>query len=337
MHPSPNTLSRPDLIVFDMDGTLVDVSESYREVAAIAAGRYLQLLGLTPPALTGQVYDEFKRMSGFNDDWDLTAGLLRVLLAPLPAALPLPAGPWHDQAALVAALRAAARPLAGLTPPLPDWEPLIAQVRAAGGGPAGLDRVIPPNNAHLVRRSGDAATTDLVQRVFSELYLGEQVFAAGYGYPAAYHRGPGLIERERLLINPDVLSALGQRFRLGVATGRTRIEVAAPLAQLGLGRFLSVVMTMNDALDAQTAGGETLLKPHPYLLHRAADALDPGGRRLAAYVGDAPDDVIAARRADGVRPWQAIALANTPAQRAYYLSLGADVVLDHPDELLGLW
>ena len=96
-------------------------------------------------------------------------------------------------------------------------------------------------------------------------------------------------------------------------------------------------MTMNDALDAQTAGGETLLKPHPYLLHRAADALDPGGRRLAAYVGDAPDDVIAARRADGVRPWQAIALANTPAQRAYYLSLGADVVLDHPDELLGLW
>ena len=55
---------------------------------------------------------------------------------------------------------------------------------------------------------------------------------------------------------------------------------------------------MSDALEAQAPGGESLLKPHPFLLQRAADALDPTGTQVAAYVGDAPDDIIAARRAD---------------------------------------
>ncbi len=64
-----------------MDGTLIDVTQSYREAAPITAGIYLRLLGLIPPPLTGDLYDTFKRMTGFNDDWDLTAGLLRVLLA----------------------------------------------------------------------------------------------------------------------------------------------------------------------------------------------------------------------------------------------------------------
>ncbi len=79
-------MPHPDIIIFDVDGTLIDVTQSYREAAPITAGIYLRLLGLTPPPLTGDLYDTFKRMTGFNDDWDLTAGLLRVLLANLPAA-----------------------------------------------------------------------------------------------------------------------------------------------------------------------------------------------------------------------------------------------------------
>ena len=119
-------LPHPELIIFDVDGTLVDVTRSYRETAPTAARIYLGLLGLQPPVLTGDVYDTFKRMTGFNDDWDLTAGLLRVLLAGLPPASPLPDQAWADLDALIAALQAASQPLAGLTPPLPDWEPLVA-------------------------------------------------------------------------------------------------------------------------------------------------------------------------------------------------------------------
>ena len=336
-------LPHPELIIFDVDGTLVDVTRSYRETAPTAARVYLELLGLQPPVLTGDVYDTFKRMTGFNDDWDLTAGLLRVLLVGLPPAsplaLPLPDRAWSSLDALIAALQAASQPIAGLTPPLPDWEPLVSAVRAAGGGLAGLSQVIPDRNARLVWRTGDAAITDLVQRIFSEVYLGAELFAAAYGYAPRFHNGPGLREHESMLIDPTTLKSLSAHARLGIATGRARFEMAPLLADPSFARFFSAVATMSDALDAQTAGNESLLKPHPFLLQRAADALDPTGTQVAAYVGDAPDDIIAARRADAAGPcrWIAIGIASTSAQAEHCRRLGADHIIAHPDELATMW
>jgi phosphoglycolate phosphatase-like HAD superfamily hydrolase len=331
----PPIVLHPDIIIFDVDGTLVDVTRSYRETAPAAARIYLELLGVQPPVLTGDVYDTFKRMTGFNDDWDLTAGLLRVLLAGLPQASPLPEQAWASQDALISALQAASRPIAGLTPPLPDWEPLVSAVRTAGGGLAGLSQVIPDRNAHLVWRTGDAATTDLVQRIFSETYLGAELFIQAYGYSPRFHNGPGLREYETMLVDPTTLETLSARARLGIATGRARFEMAPLLADSDFARFFGAVATMSDALEAQSADGESLLKPHPFLLLRAADAIDPTGTRVAAYVGDAPDDIIAARRADaaGPRRWIAIGIATTPEQADHCRLLGADHIIAHPDEL----
>ena len=332
-------LPHPEIIVFDVDGTLVDVTRSYRETAPAAARIYLELLGLQPPVLTGDVFDTFKRMTGFNDDWDLTAGLLRVLLAGLPPASPLPNQAWASLEGLIAALQAASQPLAGLTPPLPDWERLVASVRAGGGGLAGLGQAIPHRNAHLVWRTGDATTTDLVQRIYSEIYLGAELFTQAYDCIPHFHTGPGLREHETMLIHPTTLETLSAHARLGIATGRARFEMAPLLADLSFVRFFSAVATMSDALEAQAPAGASLLKPHPFLLQRAADALDPTGTRVAAYVGDAPDDIIAARRADaaGSRRWIAIGIAATSAQAEHYRRLGADMILAHPDELCGIW
>jgi len=353
-------LPRPEIIIFDMDGTLVDVSRSYRETAPLAAARYLSLLGISAPAMTGDVYDYFKRMGGFNDDWDLTAGLLQIILGGLPVALPLDDFAPDDQQSLIRALRRAAEPLRGATPLLPDWETVIPQVRGAGGGFNGLRLFTSGRNAHLVWRAGDAGTTDLVQCIFSEVYLGERLFARFYGFPARHHKGPGLIEHERLLISLSTLETLSRRALLGIATGRTRFEAACAFESLGLGHFFGAVATMDDALEAEAAlqsRGEqavSLRKPHPFLLERAADMLDPPidqpgcpsdagvtrlpERRVAAYVGDTLDDILAARRADGSRRWLAIALTTTCGStadlRAHYVELGADLVLDHPDELV---
>jgi phosphoglycolate phosphatase-like HAD superfamily hydrolase len=329
------SLPHPEIIIFDVDGTLIDVTRSYRETAPAAARIYLELLGLQPPVLTGDVYDTFKRMTGFNDDWDLTAGLLRVLLAGMPQASPLPAWTWASLDALIAALQAACQPIAGLTPPLPDWEPLASAVRVAGGGLAGLSQTIPDRNVRLVWRTGDATTTDLVQRICSEIYLGSELFTQAYGCVPRFHNGPGLREHAIMLVDLTTLETLSAHARLGIATGRARFEMAPLLADPGFARFFSAVATMSDALEAQAAGGESLLKPHPFLLLRAADALDPTGTQVAAYVGDAPDDIIAARRADaaGPRRWIAIGIAATPAQAEHYRRLGADHIIAHPDEL----
>jgi phosphoglycolate phosphatase-like HAD superfamily hydrolase len=319
----------------------VDVSSSYREAAHLAASRYLALLGLTPPVLAGDAYDAFKRMGGFNDDWDLTTGIIEALLSGLPAAPALPRTRRNDLDTLLSALRNAAFQLHETSLPSPDWEHWIAAVQFAGGGLDGLRRVTGGRNAHLLSRGGDPAVTDLVQRVFSEIYLGDALFAECYGFPACFTHGPGLIKTESLLIGRETLDALAAAAPLGIATGRTRFELAQAFRAHGLAPYFGAVATYTDALEAQGAG-PSLLKPHPYLLRRAADALDPPrpGRppAPAVYVGDSPDDIVAARRADGARRWTAVGVSpEGSALRARQLALGADHVIAHPDELMQLF
>src|SRR5215471_639975 len=54
------------LLVFDMDGVLVDVTESYREAIARTVEHFT---GSKP---THERIQQYKNMGGFNDDWILS-------------------------------------------------------------------------------------------------------------------------------------------------------------------------------------------------------------------------------------------------------------------------
>ena len=58
-------MSKP-LLIFDMDGVLVDVTESYRETIARTVARF------TGAEVTRARIQEYKNRGGFNDDWELT-------------------------------------------------------------------------------------------------------------------------------------------------------------------------------------------------------------------------------------------------------------------------
>jgi len=282
-------------------------------------------------------------MGGFNDDWDLTAGVLEAVLSRLPLGPPLDATESVDLDALIDDLYAASAALRRSSVPHLDWQAWIEPVRSRGGGLAGLRALTGGHNAHFVLRSGTPRTTDLVQRIFSEFYLGPTLFEECYGFPARFVTGPGLIERERLLISRSTLEALASRYSLGIATGRTRFEAAQAFRAHALAPYFGAVATMTDAQEAQIeqqiAGHNALLKPHPYLLQLAADTLDAPSHgtapQPAVYVGDSPDDISAARRADGSRRWLAVGLSPAgSALRDLQVQLGADRVIEDPDMLM---
>jgi phosphoglycolate phosphatase-like HAD superfamily hydrolase len=58
-------MSRP-ILIFDMDGVLADVTDSYRETIARTAAHFTGV-DITP----AQIQD-YKNRGGFNDDWKLT-------------------------------------------------------------------------------------------------------------------------------------------------------------------------------------------------------------------------------------------------------------------------
>ena len=62
-------MSKP-LLVFDMDGVLVDVTESYRETIARTVEHF------TGAAVTGVQIQDLKNQGGWNDDWKLSHHLV---------------------------------------------------------------------------------------------------------------------------------------------------------------------------------------------------------------------------------------------------------------------
>jgi HAD superfamily phosphatase len=63
-------MSKP-LLVFDMDGVLVDVTESYRETIARTVEHF------TGARATRERIQELKNAGGFNDDWKLSHHMVR--------------------------------------------------------------------------------------------------------------------------------------------------------------------------------------------------------------------------------------------------------------------
>jgi HAD superfamily hydrolase (TIGR01548 family) len=64
-------VAAPEVVVFDVDGVLVEVTESYRE-AIRAAVRHFTGQDVSP-----ELIQEFKNQGGWNNDWDLTHRFIR--------------------------------------------------------------------------------------------------------------------------------------------------------------------------------------------------------------------------------------------------------------------
>ena len=59
------------ILVFDMDGVLVDVTESYREAIQQTVEHF------TGRRVTGERIQDYKNQGGWNNDWDLSHHLIR--------------------------------------------------------------------------------------------------------------------------------------------------------------------------------------------------------------------------------------------------------------------
>lgn len=339
----------PELLIFDLDGTLIDVHNSYREAIRRTVQAYFgEVLGLRGSAhlVTHRDIQAFKLAGGLNNDWDMSAALIRYLLSLLDKSPRVS----HEVANTHEAARALRRAGERLTMTLPelrqraDFEGAAERLRQAGGGLAGLGKVLGSVEHPLLFYGGDLAGHNLVQRLFQEFYLGRRHFGRLHSAQAYFYRGPGLIEQERLLVARSLLQQLDSAtdHKLGIATGRPEAEARLALDQFAISGHFRALVTYQDivAEEARLARrGEqaNLGKPHPFMLLEAAERLDPGGKRPAVYIGDTPDDIIAATRAAEQRPfvgWGALwGVIEPESLRARLIEAGAERLLDRAEKL----
>jgi HAD superfamily phosphatase len=67
------------LLIFDMDGVLVDVTDSYRETIARTVEHF------TGHTIGRETIQEYKNQGGWNSDWDLSLHLVRIAGVEVPA------------------------------------------------------------------------------------------------------------------------------------------------------------------------------------------------------------------------------------------------------------
>jgi len=282
-----------DLVVFDMDGVIVDVSESYRDTVRQTARLFFKdaqsWKELPDPLFPLSDLARVKQSGGLNNDWDLTCLVINLLfkLVKEPAAAADP-DPWirHRTTITHCDVSALAQYLNRAT------DPVAALLKKNGK---------PEHEFITGLFTGDVGSGNVIKQIFQEIYLGKNLFESTYGIPARVHNGQGLINKEKLLVDRSVLEHLAGRHRLAIATGRPKAEALYALDSFGISKYFSVVYTLDDCIEEEKRiltrqkKKVSLSKPNPYMLDKISEDKKNQSSGFF-YVGDMPDDMVTASR-----------------------------------------
>lgn len=291
-----------------MDGVLIDVSESIQLVHGATAEKYFTILGWSncDGLVKPSDVDAFKLAGGFNNDWDSAAAWLLLYLFKSE----------RYKSVDGAYLRAAA----------PAIEEFTAELSSRGGyidsAIAVIREMCSPEEWEAVESRWDR---DGLVRLFVEVYSGD-LCPEVYGFEPEHVRGPGLIRKDRPLLDSSLVP---NGLKLGVATGRTGGEASAGIRLMGWGGLFEPqgVITEDDGF----------LKPDPRILALAVERLSI---ERPMYIGDNPDDLRTAKRyRESHGEMMSCMVLTGPAQSDpavgdFFIEQQADIVADNVNAAL---
>ncbi|MEZ3115297.1 TIGR01548 family HAD-type hydrolase [Halobaculum sp. MBLA0147] len=279
-----------DTVVLDVDGVLVDVADSYRRAVVESVAR---VYDADPPRAAIQ---PLKDAGGFNNDWLVTDALALYVLARREG---------YDA----------------------DPEAYAAAIADAGGGREGARSVLAAalgDVADTVERAWDP---DRLRDTFQALYLGADLYRDLEGGEPPVET-TGYVHDEPVLVDPETVATLTDRYPVCVLTGRPSAEADIALDRVGLDVPAERRFTMDD----WTAG-----KPDPSALTTLAERTDA---ERVAFAGDTLDDVRTATNADAVddeRVYYGVGVLTGgltgESGRAAFTETGASLVVEDVNEL----
>jgi len=328
------------LIVFDIDGVIVDVSRSYRETVRKAAGMFFagghSKEALPDPLFTLEDLARLKQSGGLNNDWDLTCCVIELLCSrvkhpDVEAGSDTLSDFWNryrsnlsgcDVSELASFLRKNKQPLTMLL---------------EEGGKA-------ENSFVRSFYAGDVGSGNIIKQIFQEIYLGRDLFQTTYGIAPEIHFEQGLIDNETLLLHSGFFERLASENILAIATGRPGEEAGHPLNIFGIKKYFTRIYTHDDCVRAEKKIFHekglrvSLGKPHPYMLDAIVEDM-AGGFDRCCYIGDMPDDMVAAKRSryGYVGVGVAFSAENKKGLKEALVKAGADHIADDAEALMGIF
>lgn len=255
------SLSQTDTIILDIDGVVLDVSQSYRVAISETLQYYAtQVMKLqdTGTLLPVQDIDLFKMAGGFNSDWDLTNAAAALILAK------------HAQTG--------ATDTKSLVEAAPDWKSYTANIHKRGGGLPAAEGVILEFLTPTQRREfAHEWNQKLIVQLFQEIYGGDDACKSLYGFFPEHIHGEGLYKREKVLLDPALLPP---KMKIAALTGRTRTEARLALRVAGLTERIPESHWVTEDDGVRKPDGRTLLLSQERVKFKQA-----------IFIGDTMDDL----------------------------------------------
>ncbi len=308
-----NAFESLDAIIFDCDGVLIDVRESYNAcVVKTALFLFNQLTGIELPesAIPKEVLYSLKKSGGFNNDWDMTYTVLVSMLCELPLPvkeikIELMKDLKHSkQKKVIERIQSILIPILTKNNFQFDIDQFAANLRTyvANVDTTGINsirRILSSQHPILIKTIDEflmypgEVGESLLTTVFEELFCGKELFQEIYDYKQEFWHGEGLINKEKKIITSetfDELELLIGRNNFGVASGRPE-----SLARHTLGKVMrrfkeNALMFLEVVEEAEKVTEKPLKKPHPYPLVMASTGLKPF--KSLAYIGDSMEDLL---------------------------------------------
>jgi len=127
------------------------------------------------------------------------------------------------------------------------------------------------------------------------------------------------------LLDKQILQKLSEKYLTGIVTGRPKEEAAIPLRKAGVEDYFKAVVAMEDC--------EGKGKPNPFGILLCLEKLGAQATKDACYVGDALDDIRAAKNA-GITAIGCLPPRNRSEElRKMMQNIGAIKVVDEINEI----
>lgn len=321
---SLDKLREVNAVIFDCDGVLIDIRESYNKAISETVSYIIEeLTGFPLPenAVSKEIIYLFKKSGGFNNDWDLAYAMLMLILCSLPRKFQETFEKYVSMAqregnllkrflSVKNGVRKESNPrgLNNAIARLGHTLKQVAKMCDASGIASIESKTINLPDAPKTFQKFYTATKSflsypgdvdesILTSIFEEKFCGSLLFKEIYGREPNFYQGRGLIENERAIIQPEILDQLAfmcSKANFGIASGRPLRLTEYALNEL-LERFNSKALVFLEEIKAVK-----LNKPNPFSLLRSSEGLKPF--KYALYVGDSMEDMIMVKEANRMDP-----------------------------------
>lgn len=271
-HKQIELLNSVDCALFDIDGVLVDVRNSYSLAIKMTIEFITKLMigtSFSRKLVPDTLLLKFKQTGGFNNEVDICYAIILALMS------------------------------RSTNESLSDKRNFLFAVaeNANETGISSVEKYLSTMStpSHIEKLKVDLVYPapvgkSLLPTVFDEFFYGPALFQEQHNMKPLYYHGKPLIENDKMIISDRTLKIISQKFHGNIATisGRSRIAAQHTLRPLFkiFNPMASVFLEDEDRKH---------WKPNPYSIKKAMNCL---GAKTAFYVGDSIEDLYMAKQAD---------------------------------------